>query len=396
MLATSASAARRAAAAVHVTYSRLPRTSAPPSAPSTEGQGEGGAEGEGGAAQPVLSIEEGLACGSLQPLPRMLPSFKPGTRPQSVGVAAGDVESGLAAAPHRVEGVALALPSQLPAYMEQQSAVAEVEEDGAVCVSSATQMFDHTLFTVAAVLGLPHHKVNIRCRRLGGGFGGKASHATKVAAAAAVAAVAAGVQVRLVADQAADMALFGGRQQAAVRYSCGWDHEGRLLAVDVQVTLLGGAFMGNTVTDVFGLLAVADSVYRVPAYRMDVAIELKASARYEERRAEVAAWNAAQPWRKRGIALVPCTYSVFVGSRSALVHLYRDGSVLVVAPGVDMGQGLNVKVLQTAAAELAKALPGERAGGVPLHLLRTADQSSFTMPHNSITAGSTASEMACE
>ncbi len=38
----------------------------------------------------------------------------------------------------------------------------------------------------------------------------------------------------------------------------------------------------------------------------------------------------------------------------ASVQVFRDGSATIVAPGVEMGQGLHVKVLQTAAYELAK------------------------------------------
>jgi hypothetical protein len=51
--------------------------------------------------------------------------------------------------------------------------------------------------TECYTLYMPMAQVEIRCRRLGGGFGGKAANPPRVAAAAAVAAVASGRQARL-------------------------------------------------------------------------------------------------------------------------------------------------------------------------------------------------------
>ena len=43
-------------------------------------------------------------------------------------------------------------------------------------------------WAVARVLGLPHNRVNVTCRRLGGGFGGKSMRSCPPAAAVALAA----------------------------------------------------------------------------------------------------------------------------------------------------------------------------------------------------------------
>jgi hypothetical protein len=82
--------------------------------------------------------------------------------------------------------------------------------------------------------------------------------------------------------------------------------------------------------------------------------ELKEKGNYEQRRKAVEAFNASHAWRKRGLCLMPCTYHLTVSARSAIVHVFRDGSVTIIAPGSEMGQGLQVKVLQTAAYELSK------------------------------------------
>lgn len=56
-------------------------------------------------------------------------------------------------------------------------------------------------------------------------------------------------------------------------------------------------------------------------------------------------------WKKRGISMVPLTYGVgyevpFLNQAGALVHIYLDGSVLLMHGGVEMGQGLHTKMIQ--------------------------------------------------
>jgi xanthine dehydrogenase large subunit len=70
---------------------------------------------------------------------------------------------------------------------------------------------------------------------------------------------------------------------------------------------------------------------------------------YRARRAEIAAWNAAQPTLQRGLALTPVKFGIsFTATQfnqaGALVHVYTDGSVLVNHGGTEMGQGLHTKV----------------------------------------------------
>jgi xanthine dehydrogenase molybdopterin-binding subunit B len=78
---------------------------------------------------------------------------------------------------------------------------------------------------------------------------------------------------------------------------------------------------------------------------------------YEERLASVEAFNKANRWRKRGLAMVPAKFGLAftfttLNQASSLVHIYTDGSVLVNHGGIEMGQGLHTKVLQVAAHAL--------------------------------------------
>ena len=55
-------------------------------------------------------------------------------------------------------------------------------------VRASAQSTDSVQYAVSDALGLPHNRVNVVCRRAGGGFGGKFTRSTPVATAAAVAA----------------------------------------------------------------------------------------------------------------------------------------------------------------------------------------------------------------
>ena len=72
---------------------------------------------------------------------------------------------------------------------------------------------------------------------------------------------------------------------------------------------------------------------------------------------QIAAFNAASPVLKRGLALTPVKFGisfnvVHFNQAGALVHVYSDGSMLVNHGGTEMGQGLNTKVAQVVAHEL--------------------------------------------
>ena len=66
-------------------------------------------------------------------------------------------------------------------------------------------------------------------------------------------------------------------------------------------------------------------------------------------------FNRKNKWHKKGMALMPICFGIsftktHMNQARALVHIYNDGSVGVSTAGVEMGQGLNTKILQVAAA----------------------------------------------
>ncbi len=69
---------------------------------------------------------------------------------------------------------------------------------------------------------------------------------------------------------------------------------------------------------------------------------------------EVEDFNASNKWYKKGMALMPICFGIsftktFMNQARSLVHVYTDGSVAVSTAAVEMGQGVNTKVLQVAA-----------------------------------------------
>ena len=116
--------------------------------------------------------------------------------------------------------------------------------------------------------------------------------------------------------------------------------------------------------------------------------QLLASSRYAQRRTEIAAFNAASPVLKKGLAFTPVKFGIsfnvaHLNQAGALVHVYVDGSVLVNHGGTEMGQGLNTKVAQVVAHEL----------GLPLASVRCSATDTSKVANTSATAASTGSDL---
>lgn len=81
---------------------------------------------------------------------------------------------------------------------------------------------------VAGTLGIKESDVNIKVRRLGGGFGGKISQPNNVAAACAVAASKLRRPVRMRMDLQTNMEMLGKRLPYLVKYKASVDGDKKL------------------------------------------------------------------------------------------------------------------------------------------------------------------------
>jgi len=108
----------------------------------------------------------------------------------------------------------------------------------------------------------------------------------------------------------------------------------------------------------------------------------------ERRSAEIARFNAGHPNVKRALAMTPVKFGISFNltafnQAGALVHVYKDGSVLINHGGTEMGQGLHTKMLQVAATTL----------GVPLARVRLAPTRTDKVPNTSATAASSGADL---
>jgi xanthine dehydrogenase large subunit len=109
---------------------------------------------------------------------------------------------------------------------------------------------------------------------------------------------------------------------------------------------------------------------------------------FARRQAEVAAFNAAHPDTKRGLAMTPVKFGISFNltafnQAGALVQVYKDGSVLINHGGTEMGQGLHTKMIQVAATAL----------GVPMSTVRLAPTRTDKVPNTSATAASSGADL---
>ncbi|MFN0000928.1 MAG: molybdopterin cofactor-binding domain-containing protein, partial [Burkholderiaceae bacterium] len=120
----------------------------------------------------------------------------------------------------------------------------------------------------------------------------------------------------------------------------------------------------------------------------ELVAELAGEAKYAERRAALAAWNAASPVIKRGIALTPVKFGIsftatHMNQAGALLQLYTDGTVLLNHGGTEMGQGLFTKVAQVVAEELQ----------IDVAKVRVSASDTSKVPNASATAASSGGDL---
>ena len=151
-----------------------------------------------------------------------------------VEVVRGDPASALARAPHRLIGRSV-VGGQDHFYLEGQISMAVPQDDGGVRIYASTQHPSEVQHIVAEALGLSSARVQVECRRMGGGFGGKESQPALLAALAAIAARRTGRAVKIRLDRDDDMTITGKRHPFEADWQVGFDDEGRLLALDVTL-----------------------------------------------------------------------------------------------------------------------------------------------------------------
>jgi xanthine dehydrogenase large subunit len=166
----------------------------------------------------ILTIDEAMEKGSFIMPPK--------------GITRGDATSAMASAPHRVSG-RTHCGQQEQFYLEGQITYAVPREDGQLTLYVSTQHPDGSQREAASALNLGTADVEVICRRMGGGFGGKEGNASIFSQSAALAAFKLKRPVKLRVNRDDDMMITGKRHDFRIDYDCGFDDDGRILGIDV-------------------------------------------------------------------------------------------------------------------------------------------------------------------
>ncbi|KMW48253.1 xanthine dehydrogenase molybdopterin binding subunit [Ralstonia insidiosa] len=227
VVATSHDAARRAARLGDVEYEVLP---------------------------PLLTPEEARAAGKSVLPPMHLKRGEPAER--------------IAAAPHSEAGQ-MSLGGQEQFYLESQISYAVPKEDNGMHVWCSTQHPTEMQHMVSHMLGWHANQVLVECRRMGGGFGGKESQSGLFACCAALAAWKLACPVKLRPDRDDDMMITGKRHDFRFAYEAGYDNDGRIQGVKVDMTSRAGFSADLSGPVMTRAICHFDNAYWLPEVEID-------------------------------------------------------------------------------------------------------------------------------
>lgn len=170
--------------------------------------------------EPILTIQQAIVAESW-----VLPP---------VELTRGEVTEKLAAAPHRLQSTAK-VGGQEHFYLEGQISYAYPRDDQTLHLLCSTQHPTEMQHLVAHAVGYRAHQVSVETRRMGGGFGGKESQSAQWACIASLLAVKTGKPVKLRLDRDDDMVASGKRHGFDYAWDVGFDEQGRMLGLSVQL-----------------------------------------------------------------------------------------------------------------------------------------------------------------
>jgi len=108
---------------------------------------------------------------------------------------------------------------------------------------------------------------------------------------------------------------------------------------------------------------------------------------YYNLRKEVEDFNINNTNKKRGLYLIPNKYGVgmaYGGAQGgALLNIYTDGSVLLSYAGIELGQGLQTKMIQIVAHEL----------GITMDKIRVSESANDKVPNPTATGGTSTADL---
>ncbi|OOM81096.1 xanthine dehydrogenase family protein molybdopterin-binding subunit [Clostridium sp. BL-8] len=156
---------------------------------------------------------------------------------------------------------------QEQAYLETQGLVGAYE-DGKISVYGTMQCPYYVKGAVVQALGCEEDMARIVQTTTGGGFGGKEDYPSLLGAQVAVAAYKIKKPVRLILDRIEDMSFTTKRHPALLTYKTVLDKDNKIIGMDVEIILNGGAYATVSGVVLQRALLAAIGVYKIPNVRV--------------------------------------------------------------------------------------------------------------------------------
>ena len=179
----------------------------------------------------------------------------------------GDVDSVWAEAAHIVEGD-YSTGAQEHVYIEPNGMLATANPEDGVTVYGSLQCPYYVHKALMALFGLPAAKIRVVQQETGGAFGGKEEYPSMIAGHAALLAWKSGQPVKIVYDREEDMAATTKRHPSRTRHRTAVSSDGRLLAMDIEFTIDGGAYSTLSAVVLSRGTIHAPGPYRCPNVRI--------------------------------------------------------------------------------------------------------------------------------
>ena len=158
---------------------------------------------------------------------------------KDITISKGEIDGAFASADVIVEGT-YRTGHQEHVYIETNGVIA-VPENGGITVYGSMQCPFYALKALKSLMG-KDAKVRVVQTETGGGFGGKEEYPSMIAGHAALLAMKSGRPVKIIYDRVEDMVATTKRHPSIVSHRTALTREGRIVAMDVDVLLDGGAY----------------------------------------------------------------------------------------------------------------------------------------------------------
>jgi CO/xanthine dehydrogenase Mo-binding subunit len=153
----------------------------------------------------------------------------------------GNVDEAWAGADFIVEGE-YETGAQEQLYIENNGVIAIANQDEGVTLWGSMQCPYYVHKALLKLFNLPEEKIRVIQTETGGGFGGKEEYPSLVGGHAALLALKSGRPVKIIYDRAEDMVATTKRHPSRTRHKTAVSKDGKLLAMDIEFVIDGGAY----------------------------------------------------------------------------------------------------------------------------------------------------------